>query len=341
MVAVSRVSFLKTIFASSAISLNFYPFQNEVTKPDLYAPPAKFVRDEITRIIQNESPALAGSILRLAFHDATVRSIALDPSIGGADGSIRYEIGWSENRGLGKPLKVVEAIYEKQRHMFGSGCPAPTTITSTTNSVSICQPLSFADALALSGAAAVEAAHGPRIRIQLGRQDVNHADNRFLDSEIVSMGGRSSINTSLPSAGLDSLGLRNYFKRLGLNEQELVALSGAHDLGRHVTLTGMPRECLKNLTRSCLEDAPVLAPFITADPDTLSNRYFETMLRWNDRDLQYGEAAFIPTDVAMVVDDGLKKHVVAFAKDEKLFFRRFTTAYQKLVDSTATTKFRY
>lgn len=43
----------------------------------------------------------------------------------------------------------------------------------------------------------------------------------------------------------------------------------------------------------------------------------------------------------MVVDDGLKKHVVAFAKDEKLFFRRFTTAYQKLVDSTATTKFRY
>ena len=47
------------------------------------------------------------------------------------------------------------------------------------------------------------------------------------------------------------------------------------------------------------------------------------------------------TDVAMVVDDGLKKHVVAFAKDEKLFFRRFTTAYQKLVDSTATTKFRY
>ena len=89
----------------------------------------------------------------------------------------------------------------------------------------------------------------------------------------------------------------------GLTEQELVALSGAHDLGRHVTLLDMPKACLKNLTRTCLEDAPVLIPFVTADPDTLSNRYFQTLLRWNDREIEYGEALFIPTDVAMVVDE--------------------------------------
>mmetsp|Transcript_32345 Transcript_32345/g.67567 ORF Transcript_32345/g.67567 Transcript_32345/m.67567 type:complete len:398 (-) Transcript_32345:2443-3636(-) len=299
-----------------------------------FALAAGFVRKETTRIIMEENPALAGSILRLAFHDATVRSVASDPSVGGADGSIRYELEWQENRGLAKPLAVVTKIYEAQLARFTAAPGAA--------------PLSFADTLALSGAAAVEAAHGPRIPIGLGRTDAETADNRFLDRPV---GGfttmsdqiddRARITTSLPSAGLDSLGLRNYFGRLGLSEEELVALSGAHDLGRHVTLLGMPKACLKNLTRTCLEEAPVLYPFVTKDPDTLSNRYFETLLRWNKREIEYGEALFIPTDVALVVDDGLKKHVVAFANNEGLFFRRFRSAYQKLVDSTATSRKRF
>jgi catalase (peroxidase I) len=247
-------------------------------------------------------------------------------------------------------MKVVNEVFELQKKRFDGMCSMSNTNSDSSNNVDAtttslsqisCRSLSFADTLAVSGAAAVEAARGPRIEIQMGRQDVCSADNRFLDEPIQSMGGRSVVSTSLPSAGLDSLGLRNYFKRLGLTEPELVALSGAHDLGRHVTLTGMPKVCLRNLTRTCLEDAPVLAPFITEDPDTLSNRYFQTMLRWNDKDIEFGEAAFIPTDVALVVDNGLKKHVVAFAKDEQLFFRKFRTAYQKLVDSTATTRSRF
>lgn len=344
MVAVTRASLIKAAIASSLSSpfLNLYP-QQQTPSESSYAPAAKFVREEITQIIQNQDPSLAGSILRLAFHDATVRSVASDPSVGGADGSIRYELDWSENRGLSKPLKVINELFELQQEKFDLICPISISSSgeSTSTSKIPCRSLSFADTLAISGAAAVEAAQGPKIEIQMGRKDVYQADNHFLDDPIQNMGGRSTITTSLPSAGLDSLGLRNYFKRLGFTEAELVALSGAHDLGRHVTLTGMPKGCLRNLTRSCLEDAPVLAPFITADPDTLSNRYFWTMLRWNDKDIEFGEAAFIPTDVTLVVDDGLKKYVVAFANDEQLFFKRFRTAYRKLVDSTATTKSRF
>lgn len=340
MVALTRAALIKAAISSSISSpfLNISPQQS--ASDHLYTPAAAFVRKEINDIIQNQDPSLAGPILRLAFHDATVRSIASDPSVGGADGSVRYELDWSENRGLSKPLKVVNQVFESQNEKFAQTCFIKESVESS-EKTSSCSPLSFADTLAISGAAAVEAAQGPKIEIKMGRTDVYGADSRLLDSPIESMGERSTIITSLPSAGLDSLGLRNYFKRLGLTEAELVALSGAHDLGRHVTLTGMPKECLRNLTRTCLEEAPVLAPFITKDPDTLSNRYFQTMLRWNDRDIQYGEAAFIPTDVALVVDDGLKKYVVAFAKDEQLFFRTFRNAYQKLVESTATTKSRY
>lgn len=232
-------------------------------------------------------------------------------------------------------MKQVEKIYNAQYDKY-SNCQ-----NNENENIDCPMILSFADVLALAGAAAVEAAQGPKIPIKLGRMDKMVADERFLDQKIESETDRSSIQNSLPSPALDSLGLRNFFTRLGLTEEEMVALMGAHDLGRHVTLTGMPKECLRNLTRTCLEDAPVLAPFIAKDPDTFSNTYFDTLLRWNERQIEYGEAAFIPTDVAMVVDGGLKKSVVKFARDKKLFFQRFTTAYQKLVDSTATTSLRY
>lgn len=342
MVAIgTRSTFCRSLIASTSILL---PSSQE-DRADNYeyerSQSASFVRNQVANIIKNQDPTLAGSILRLTFHDATVRSISSNPEIGGMDGSIRYELDWSENRGLSKPLKVIQQVYEDalsaslERQELTRGVNITTTTEEEVSS------LSFADVLALSGAAAVEAANGPKITIKLGRKDVDHADNRLLDEEIISESYRSNIKTSLPAPGLDSLGLRNYFTRLGLSEAEFVALSGAHDLGRHVTLLNMPKQCLKNLTRTCLEEAPISLPFVFEDPDTFSNSYFTALLRWNFRVAKRGEAMFLPTDVAMVVDEGLRKYVAAYSKDEKLFFRRFTTAYQKLVDNTATTQHRY
>jgi L-ascorbate peroxidase len=57
--------------------------------------------------------------------------------------------------------------------------------------------------------------------------------------------------------------------------------------------------------------------------------------------VELGEVAFIPTDVALVVDAGLRRHVQRFAQDQDKYFEVFTRAYQKLVDSTATTIGRY
>ena len=267
---------------------------------------------------------MAGSLLRLAFHDAATREqISNDESLftGGPNGSIRYEVEWSENRGISRPLKVVETIYEDLGNEMNS--------------------LSFADCIALAGAEAVEFAGGPRIRIKTGRKDATKADATKRRNILQHDTQRSLVDTTLPSAGLDSDGLRFYFGALGLSEEEFVALCGAHDLGRHVTLLDMPKSCLKNLTRDCLENAPILMPFVSEDPDRFSNTYFKKLLKWYNREVILGEVAFIPTDVDLVVDEGLRQYVQRFAEDKELFYSAFALAYQKLVDAGATSNKRY
>ena len=251
-----------------------------------------------------DDPTVAGALLRLAFHDAVRRA---DGQTRGADGSIQYEIPDAENVRLGRPLALVMAMK-----------PAG---------------LSVADAVAVAGAAAVEASGGPRIAIGLGRLDASAAAPATLGRPIAQPGdeARDVVKRTLPEPGLSTVGLRRYFRRVGLSDQELVALMGAHTLGRHNTLLNMTKACLRNLTRECLETAPVRAPFESRTPDAFDNSYYSLLLAWDDRSLERGEANFIPTDVALVLDASFRRHVVAFARSEPLFRTAFARAYAKLV----------
>ena len=247
---------------------------------------------------------VAGALLRLAFHDAVRRA---DGQTRGADGSIRFEIPDAENVRLGRPLALVMAMKP--------------------------DGLSVADAVAVAGAAAVEASGGPRIAIGLGRLDASAAAPATLERPIQQPGdeARDVVKRTLPEPGLSTVGLRRYFRRVGLSDQELVALMGAHTLGRHNTLLNMTKGCLRNLTRECLETAPVRAPFEARTPDAFDNSYYSLLLAWDDRSLERGEANFIPTDVALVLDASFRRHVVAFARSEPLFRTTFARAYAKLV----------
>ena len=247
---------------------------------------------------------VAGALLRLAFHDAVRRA---DGQTRGADGSIRFEIPDAENVRLGRPLALVMAMKP--------------------------DGLSVADAVAVAGAAAVEASGGPRIAIGLGRLDASAAAPATLSRPIQQPGdeARDVVKRTLPEPGLSTVGLRRYFRRVGLSDQELVALMGAHTLGRHNTLLNMTKACLRNLTRECLETAPVRAPFEARTPDAFDNSYYSLLLAWDDRSLERGEANFIPTDVALVLDASFRRHVVAFARSEPLFRTTFARAYAKLV----------
>ena len=251
-----------------------------------------------------DDPTVAGALLRLAFHDAVRRA---DGQTRGADGSIQYEIPDAENVRLGRPLALVMAMKP--------------------------DGLSVADAVAVAGAAAVEASGGPRIAIGLGRLDASAAAPATLGRPIAQPGdeARDVVKRTLPEPGLSTVGLRRYFRRVGLSDQELVALMGAHTLGRHNTLLNMTKACLRNLTRECLETAPVRAPFEARTPDAFDNSYYALLLAWDDRSLERGEANFIPTDVALVLDASFRRHVVAFARSEPLFRATFARAYAKLV----------
>jgi len=244
---------------------------------------------------------------------------------GRPNGSIRYELEWSENRALSRPFAVVQTIRDAAR--------ADAAVNSHVGS--------FADTLALVAAQSIEHVGGPRIVVKLGRPVSATADPYFLEKPLGKETERSIVTKTMPDAGLDSDGLRLYFRRLGLAEDEFVALSGIHGMGRHVSLLGMEKGCLKNLTRTCLEEAPVLLPFVASSTDHFSNAYFEALLRWNTQKVGMGEVAFIPTDVALVVDPDLRRYVQAFASDEQLYIKTFIRAWQTLVESTATTHERY
>ncbi|KAL3789883.1 hypothetical protein ACHAWO_011689 [Cyclotella atomus] len=218
---------------------------------------------------------------------------------------------------------------------------AETRTASTLVRKNTSMGLSFADCIALASVEALEFAGGPKIKIRLGRRDATQADDKKRRNVLRKETERSVVDTTLPSAALDSDGLRLYFGSLGLSEQEMVALCGAHDLGRHVTLLNMSKSCVKNLTRECLENAPVLMPFVSEEPDRFSNTYFKKLLKWNERNIELGEVAFIPTDVALVVDEGLRRNVEYFARDEDAFFKNFESALLKIIDVGTTSVERY
>jgi catalase (peroxidase I) len=262
-------------------------------------------------------PPLAGALLRLAFHDAAPR----DGGRGGANGSIRFELDRAENLRLRRPLALLEEARTSSSPSLTSG---PLT-------------LSLADAIALAGAEAVETVGGPHVPIALGRADALVADPEALSHPLGARGvpadSRDGVVRTLPEAGLSSIGLRRYFGRLGLREPEWVALCAAHGLGRHPSLVGMSPPCLKKLTTQCLEDAPSRPPFIEASADRFGRGYFQALMRWQDRTLERGEAFFLPTDVALVVDGGLRRWVALYANDptERLLRKNYARAYAKLV----------
>ena len=346
-------------------------------------------------------PTMAGKFIRLAFHDAATlevppRFLSLGSNnknninkstartTGGPNGSIQYELNDRyENRGLKAPLEEVKGMRSSMLlQNTNTNNYEPTSISTPDDFV-----LSLADCIALAGAEAVEAVGGPKIPIRLGRSDVNDdvgGDPRYRRYPPVPRSiqptERSYVTTTLPSPGLDSDGLRTYFSTIHhLTDDEWVALCGSHGLGRHVSLLNMTKQCLRQDYQTispesleCLEAAPVSLPFVTSSVDRFDKTplYFESLLRWNKRQVSLGEVAFIPTDVALVVDKGLRRYVEVFAKtqidyaktlsnkdeslsttttttttrspiNDSLYYKAFTRGYQKLVDSTATTSALY
>lgn len=225
--------------------------------------------------------------VRLAWHAAGTYS-AKDGS-GGSDGAtmrFKPEASWGANAGLA----VARARLEKVK----AAHPGLTT----------------ADLWSLAGVVAIQAMGGPAIPWRPGRVDAPDAAKIVPD-------GR------LPDASKGAPHLRDVFGRMGFSDREIVALSGAHALGR------------------CHTDRSGFSGPWTFSPTTLSNDYYKLLLSetWQPKawagpaqfeDAKTRSLMMLPTDVALVKDPLLKPIVEQYAADQALFFKDFAAAFAKL-----------
>jgi len=109
---------------------------------------------------------------------------------------------------------------------------------------------------------------------------------------------------------------------MGFNDQEIVALSGAHALGRcHADRSGF------------------VGPWTRA-PTTFSNEYFRLLVeeKWTPKkwagppqfEDKSKELMMLPSDLALIEDASMRKQVDVYAKDREAFFRDFAAAFRKL-----------
>jgi hypothetical protein len=162
-----------------------------------------------------------------------------------------------------------------------------------------------------AGAAAIEFLGGPKIKHEYCRTDTNDP-------------AKCPLNGLLPDASQGAAHVREVFYRMGFNDREIVALSGAHTLGRgHFTRSGY--------------DGPW-----TTTALSFNNEYFQNLmnLEWQPRKwkgkFQYEDVGtkklmMLPTDMALRTDHVFRRYARLYADDEQLFFKDFSDAYAKLL----------
>jgi len=182
--------------------------------------------------------------------------------------------------------------------------------------------ISFADLWSFAGTVAIEEMGGPKINWRPGRKDVQETQVLKFnpDGLLPDADGRKKENVA------DHL--RDIFYRMGFNDREIVALSGAHSLGRcHTDRSGY------------------WGPWTFA-PTTVSNEYFRLLVeeKWTPKKmhegkpwtgpLQYedktGAIMMLPTDLALIQDPKMRPIVEEYAKNDKKFFEDFAKAWIKL-----------
>ena len=248
------------------------------------------IKKEIANILDDDNHddgSLGPIFVRLAWHASGTYS-KYDKTGGSSKATMRFspESDHGANAGLGLARNRLEKI--KQQY----------------------PELSYGDLWTLAGVVAIEEMGGPKIKWRPGRVDGQAND--------------CTPDGRLPDAAQRHDHLRNIFYRMGFNDQEIVALAGAHSLGRcHTDRSGFK------------------GPWTNA-PTTFSNLYFVELLgnkwtpkKWNGP-MQYedptGNLMMLPADMALKEDPTFRRYCELYARDERRFFEDFAAAFQKLTE---------
>lgn len=171
--------------------------------------------------------------------------------------------------------------------------------------------ISYSDLWILAGVCAIQEMQGPKIPYRAGRSD--------RDLSFCTPDGR------LPDASKDRSHIRAIFGRMGFSDREIVALSGAHALGR------------------CHTDRSGYTGPWTFSPTVLTNEYFRLLIeekwqykKWNGpkqfEDVKTKTLMMLPTDMEIIKDKSFRKYAELYAKDSDAFFKDFSDAVVTLFE---------
>lgn len=250
------------------------------------------VRSDIASILEQEGyddGSLGPILIRLAWHASGTYNKA--DGTGGSNGAT-MRFSPEEQHGANAGLSLArDAMEEIKKENPG---------------------ISYGDLWTLAAVVAIEECGGPVVPWRPGRMDKDD-------------GSHCTPDGRLPDAAQGAQHLRDIFYRMGFNDQEIVALSGAHSMGRcHTDRSGF--------------DGPW-----THAPTTFSNLYFVELLnhKWVQKqwkgpvqfmNVDGQDLMMLPTDVALTQDPAFRKWVTVYAMDQDKFQKDFSAAFTKLTE---------
>ncbi|KAG0533373.1 hypothetical protein BDA96_04G187900 [Sorghum bicolor] len=241
-------------------------------------------------------------LVRLGWHDSGTydKNIEEWPQRGGADGSLRFdaELSHGANAGLINALKLIQPIKDKY------------------------PGITYADLFQLASATAIEEAGGPKIPMKYGRVDVTAAEQCPPEGRLPDAGPRDPAEH-----------LREVFYRMGLDDKEIVALSGAHTLGR----SRPDRSGWGKPETKYTKDGPGEpgGQSWTVEWLKFDNSYFKDMKflsQLPSEEQKEQDLLVLPTDAALFEDPSFKVYAEKYAEDQEAFFKDYAEAHAKLSD---------
>jgi cytochrome c peroxidase len=195
--------------------------------------------------------------------------------------------------------------------------------------------ISCADAVVLSGVVALDVMQGPEIDFRPGRQcwrSQSEATTRAAPTGLLPDAIVPNDHANVPHHNLTMAAIRNVFTRMGFNDQETVALIGAHSVGQaRLNNTGYRGRW-------------------TAVSYLFGNGFFKNLVQWTDQyeksstsadtKLQYNLVRILgqevlmmlPSDMGMYFDARYSPFVRLYAADADRFNNDFTAAFTKLIN---------
>eukprot|EP00611_Tribonema_gayanum_P017779 TRINITY_DN3064_c0_g1_i1.p1 TRINITY_DN3064_c0_g1~~TRINITY_DN3064_c0_g1_i1.p1 ORF type:complete len:359 (-),score=126.84 TRINITY_DN3064_c0_g1_i1:308-1309(-) len=275
-----------------------------VTKEELLE-----AREALVKLI--DSTNCAPIMVRLAWHDSGTYNkdipVSEWPRCGGANGSIRFEpeINHGANAGLVNGLKLLEPIHKKHPNV------------------------GWADLMQLASATAVEVAGGPKIDMRYGRKTVESpegcADEGYLPAAAA----------PFPDGSPEPQGhLRKVFYRMGIDDRGIVALSGAHTLGRaYPERSGFGKDSTKYTDGSTVirgDGKPGIGrkggQSWTYKWLSFDNSYFSIIPETDEELLK------LETDNALFLDEAMRPIALEYKKDQDKFFDDYAKAHKQLAE---------